>query len=283
MDYTKIYNDLMNSRKGRMVEGYREIHHIIPRSMGGSDDRGNLIPLTTREHYIAHWLLSRVHRNTPHHPMHFAFSLMTHTTSHRMTSRKFALAREALGLARRNKETSVEARELQELAAMNRSPAFNLPCRVKQGCNDEFLIPCLYGFCKEQEVPCSNAMKAYRGERRSVKGYMILPEQSTAIFPSKIKHAKNGWTATEVDFIKHWLSNGSTLGELAETHKVSKDAISDIKRGKTSGVGYRGTKGSTKLSDDQLAEIVSLKDEKSITYREIADRYSVCYSTISIV
>lgn len=38
-------------------EGYFEIHHIVPRSVGGSDDESNLVMLTGREHFIAHMLL----------------------------------------------------------------------------------------------------------------------------------------------------------------------------------------------------------------------------------
>ena len=37
--------------------GYTEKHHIIPRSMGGSDEPSNLTVLTGREHFLAHMLL----------------------------------------------------------------------------------------------------------------------------------------------------------------------------------------------------------------------------------
>lgn len=65
MDYKKIYDDLCNSRKHRLLEkeiGY-EIHHILPRSMGGTDEDENLVKLTYREHFIAHLLLSRAYPN----------------------------------------------------------------------------------------------------------------------------------------------------------------------------------------------------------------------------
>lgn len=34
-----------------------EKHHVVPRSLGGTDDSSNIIRLTPREHYIAHRLL----------------------------------------------------------------------------------------------------------------------------------------------------------------------------------------------------------------------------------
>jgi hypothetical protein len=61
MNYTKIYNQLMERAKGRKPEkrGYYESHHIIPKCMGGSNDKMNKVKLTYREHFIAHWLLHR--------------------------------------------------------------------------------------------------------------------------------------------------------------------------------------------------------------------------------
>jgi hypothetical protein len=62
MDYLKIYKALMNKSKGReLVEGeYYETHHMKPKSLGGTDDKTNLVKLTYREHFISHWLLHRI-------------------------------------------------------------------------------------------------------------------------------------------------------------------------------------------------------------------------------
>lgn len=58
MDYLRVYNELIHEARTRDVVGdYTEIHHVIPRSEGGSDDVTNLVNLTPREHYIAHKLL----------------------------------------------------------------------------------------------------------------------------------------------------------------------------------------------------------------------------------
>ena len=34
-----------------------EIHHIIPKCLGGTDGNINLIKLSTRQHFVAHWML----------------------------------------------------------------------------------------------------------------------------------------------------------------------------------------------------------------------------------
>lgn len=42
------------------LNGYFEKHHIIPKSLGGTDSLDNLIKLTAREHFICHWLLTKM-------------------------------------------------------------------------------------------------------------------------------------------------------------------------------------------------------------------------------
>ena len=61
MDYTKIYRQLIDRARTRVMVGYTETHHIIPRCLGGTDDPSNLIALTPEEHYVAHQLLVKIH------------------------------------------------------------------------------------------------------------------------------------------------------------------------------------------------------------------------------
>jgi hypothetical protein len=58
--YTKYYNLLTSRAKGRILTEYTERHHIIPQSLGGSNDKDNLVDLTAREHFICHWLLIKM-------------------------------------------------------------------------------------------------------------------------------------------------------------------------------------------------------------------------------
>lgn len=58
------YNKIIEKRKlNPVIEGYKEKHHIIPKSLGGSNDKSNLIYLTAKEHYICHLLLVRITQN----------------------------------------------------------------------------------------------------------------------------------------------------------------------------------------------------------------------------
>lgn len=58
--YTTIYFNIIKSAQLRNTVGYSEKHHIIPKSLGGSNKKDNLVILTAREHFICHWLLTKM-------------------------------------------------------------------------------------------------------------------------------------------------------------------------------------------------------------------------------
>lgn len=60
MNYKRIYDTLIDRGKNRILTGYKESHHIIPRCLGGNDDENNLVYLTPEEHYICHLLLVKI-------------------------------------------------------------------------------------------------------------------------------------------------------------------------------------------------------------------------------
>ena len=79
MNSIKIYESLINKAKNRTYDiEYFENHHIIPRCFGGSDKTSNIVKLSYREHYLAHWLLVKI--QTDYHKklqMSCAFLLMS--------------------------------------------------------------------------------------------------------------------------------------------------------------------------------------------------------------
>lgn len=75
MNYRKIYDQLIERGKSRSLEGYKERHHIVPRCMGGSDDKDNLVELTASEHYVAHQLLAKIYPDN--HKLSYAVHIMS--------------------------------------------------------------------------------------------------------------------------------------------------------------------------------------------------------------
>ena len=57
--YDEFINNILETRGiNGCGEEYHETHHIIPKCMGGNDDKSNLIDLYAREHFEAHRLLA---------------------------------------------------------------------------------------------------------------------------------------------------------------------------------------------------------------------------------
>jgi hypothetical protein len=69
MNYQKIYDSIIHQaclqNRVRNKLSYYEEHHIIPKCLGGSNDKSNLVLLTAREHFICHHLLVRIHPTNP--------------------------------------------------------------------------------------------------------------------------------------------------------------------------------------------------------------------------
>lgn len=74
--YSRWYFRLMETRKSLRRDDYLEKHHIIPRALGGSNARFNLVNLTAREHFIAHMLLPKMLQQPQKRKMQFAFMFM---------------------------------------------------------------------------------------------------------------------------------------------------------------------------------------------------------------
>jgi len=64
MNYSKIYQSLIENAKNRKINKQYEIHHVLPKCMGGTDEKENLVKLTCREHFIAHVLLAHIYNNS---------------------------------------------------------------------------------------------------------------------------------------------------------------------------------------------------------------------------
>jgi len=79
MNYKKVYDQIIEKRqKDPINEGYSEKHHILPRSLGGSDNPDNLVRLSAREHFICHYLLAKMYERETNewYRMNHAFMMM---------------------------------------------------------------------------------------------------------------------------------------------------------------------------------------------------------------
>jgi len=75
--YYKWYYNIVDAARSRALEGYSENHHILPKCLGGTNDKNNLVRLTAREHFLCHWLLTKMTSGKQRYKMlHAAWQMM---------------------------------------------------------------------------------------------------------------------------------------------------------------------------------------------------------------
>lgn len=93
-------SELQSRKKG--TGAYYELHHIVPRSEGGDDEANNLVLLTGREHFMAHYLLYKADPTMESRARSFWFMCQDIKRRRNIISaRAYALARQAVSEANR--------------------------------------------------------------------------------------------------------------------------------------------------------------------------------------
>lgn len=83
MNYKNVYDNIVKKAVDRgEPDVYFETHHILPRSLGGSDEDNNLVKVTAREHFILHYLLTKFTSDAGRIKMLHAFMLMSGGNGH---------------------------------------------------------------------------------------------------------------------------------------------------------------------------------------------------------
>ncbi len=93
--YLKRYEKLIDYCKDNPpTNADYEVHHIIPKCLGGSDSETNLIKISTRQHFVAHWILWKAYMTQG--VAHAFFMMMIVNKNHagrnrRINSKTYAL------------------------------------------------------------------------------------------------------------------------------------------------------------------------------------------------
>jgi|SRR5208337_57304 len=102
MNYEKNYYDYISyvktlNRKKYMGVYYEE-HHIIPTCVNGENKKSNIVLLTAREHFLAHYLLMKIYKDSEYfYKICYAFIVMKRNNSQQnryMNSRLYESAKE---------------------------------------------------------------------------------------------------------------------------------------------------------------------------------------------
>lgn len=81
--YTRWYYNIITNAQARTLlsDVYIEKHHIVPKSLGGSNSSTNLVSLTAREHFLCHWMLTKMTTGKAKQSMIFALRMLKSASS----------------------------------------------------------------------------------------------------------------------------------------------------------------------------------------------------------
>ena len=110
--YTKWYFSIIDSAQLSNIFGYTERHHIIPKSIGGSNDKTNIVKLTPKQHFICHRLLVKMTEGKTRQKMVYAFWIMSNKKRlHLVTSNSYSSAKNLIQEIMSNRIISDEFRQ----------------------------------------------------------------------------------------------------------------------------------------------------------------------------
>lgn len=197
--YTTWYFAIISNRHTNI--DVAENHHIIPRSLGGKNRKENIVRLTPKEHFVCHWLLTKMTFGENRKKMCYAFWSMTRNnkkTNRSYSSLEYSVARRCFVSSRKGKSYEEifgkeKAKELRDSRsrthkgrpkphAVNNLPKENMSSKtwhITLPSGEEIVIKNLAQFCREHGLSAGNL--SHHGKS---KGYQakVLSSELTNMF-----------------------------------------------------------------------------------------------------
>ena len=115
--YTNWYNNIIAKAKLRVNQtGYTEKHHIIPKSLGGTNDDSNLVRLTPKEHFVCHLLLVKMTVGNDKRKMSNAIWGMAHLKNPYQSNR-YKINSNIYSLIRKNYKRNRSSESIEKIRA----------------------------------------------------------------------------------------------------------------------------------------------------------------------
>lgn len=164
MNYQKIYEKLIQKCKSRtLVETYYEVHHIVPRCIGGTNDPTNLVKMLPEEHVIAHLLLVKIY--PLNYKLVYAANMMTNRVKN---NKEYAWIKQKF--SNREKEMKTGYRRSSSSIEKQRQTILN---KYKNGYKSPSIGRTL-SLCHKQAISNANKNKHVPEKSKSnIAGYII--------------------------------------------------------------------------------------------------------------
>jgi len=166
--YTHWYYSIINCAQNRQLskDTYSEKHHIIPRSLGGTNQNHNIVRLTAREHFVCHLLLTKMVDGQERFKMLSAVTRFQQSRKYQyriFTSWEYQKIRECAIMARTGQRHTQKTRQKIKDKHHNVSGADNPRARHIRAVAPDGTVYDLFGtlkkFCKEKGLAYSSVLR----------------------------------------------------------------------------------------------------------------------------
>lgn len=268
--YTKWYYQIIKRASNRLLEGYSEQHHIIPKSLGGGDAIDNLAILTAREHFICHLLLVRMTTGTFKVKMIYALSMMlannkNQRRQYKITSRVFDKLKNDLSNIMKEKWTPSKRKEMSAKMSGENNTFFGKKHSVetKEKLSNRIVSP------RTREL-----ISISQTERFKTKSGTFLGRKHSEITRKKMKISASKpksdlWKASASKNRKGKKSPNKGIPHSAETKKKISDSVRGEKNGffgKQHSPEQRAKKSKEKLAAPKIKCYYCSKEVDAMNY-----------------
>jgi hypothetical protein len=134
---------------------YVEKHHILPKKLGGSNKRGNLVRVAARKHFLLHWLLTKFTTGQAYYKMLHALDLMSafKKGERRLSSWQYAVSRLAKSKVMKALNANPDFKTIQAKASRaNLNKLKSDPDFI-----EKHRVACSEGMIRQRQDPVFNA------------------------------------------------------------------------------------------------------------------------------
>lgn len=272
MDYKKIYDSLMlsrlalkNTRKLEKIQGkYFERHHIIPKSMGGNKSYSisseNIVLLTAKEHYMAHYLLWSHFRNRS---MALAFHKMTYSNNllqkRKFTAKQYEAAKIAFSESQRGSNNPMFGKPGPNKGKISRFRG------IKTGPRLDMLGDNNPAKSKEAREKISKALKGKKKKPMSEETRTNISKRTKGELNPRFGKYKSHFTDIKIyeynlqtgDFIQEW----NNIIEISEFKNIDRKCIFSVTK---TNYGCRGSFYFTQYKGEKINPFDFVKKIKGI-------------------
>lgn len=223
MNYQRIYDQLIADRLANppSVDEYAEVHHILPRCMGGADDAENLVRLRPEDHFFAHLLLAKIHDT----PQMWGAVMVMHTRKARseLLMRKTRLS---YGFARRR-----YGQLCSEIRIGEANPNFNPEKIELKHIDGRVVVANRLTWVADYGIPHALLCRLLNRGAKSAKGWMLTGTDPKTVGVKSGRH--NVQSDVKIRYWRHIDGRVSVSDNraLAEKHGLRISDLSGVVRG----------------------------------------------------